>query len=207
MLAIIPIIAPAAITVVGEWADEAKTKIKATSTMTFIRDFKDCPYRVGYILIANDLHSTAWYQSNALSGTGTTGDPYVDKYVNAGVKISDLHYNEVALDQSAQYGAGLEESVPDNVKGNTPYTHEFIFDISGNELPIDKEKLEVIAVLVDKTTGHVMNCNKGHVGDATGVSEVQSSEFKIQSYYDLSGRRIAEPTKGVYIQNGKKVVK
>ena len=201
------IIAPAAITVVGEWADEAKTKIKAISTTTFIRDFKDSPYRVGYILIANDMHSTAWYQSNALSGSGATGDPYVDKYVNAGVKINDLHYNEVALDQSAQYGAGLEESVPANVKGNTPYTHEFIFDISANELPIDKEKLEVIAVLVDNTTGHVMNCNKGHVTNADGIIGIKNEELRMKNYYDLSGRRVMNPTKGIYIQNGKKVVK
>ena len=210
------LIAPAGITVIGEWADEAKTKIKATSTTTFIRDFKDSPYRVGYILIANDMHSTAWYQSNALSGSGTTGDPYIDKYVKAGVKINDLHYNEVALDQSAQYGAGLEESLPTDLKGNVPYESSFTFDISGNELPIDKEKLEVIAVLVDNTTGEVMNCNKGHVADATGIEQIKNEELKIKNYYDLSGRKVSVPSvtpvrsvlpKGVYIKNGKKVVK
>ncbi len=204
------IIAPAAISVVGEWADEGKTKIKATSTTTFIRNFVNNPYRVGYILIANDLHSTEWKQSNALSGTGTIGDPYYDKYCKSSNPIRDLHYNEVALAQSAQMGAGLPESLPAEVKGDNPYTHEFVFDISKNNLPLDKTKLEVIAVLIDTATGEVKNCNKGHVGDATGIEEVknvQCSMFNVQSVYDLAGRRVMTPTKGIYIQNGKKVVK
>ena len=203
----VKIIAPASITVVGEWADEAKTQIRATSTTSFIRDFTNNPYRIGYILIANDLHSKEWNQSNALSGSGTTGDPYLDKYTKAGVKINDLHYNEVALDQSAQFGAGMLESLPADLKGNVPYEYSYTFDISNNGLPIDKTKLEVIAVLIDTTTGQVVNCNKGHVTDADGISEVESSKLKVQGYYDLSGRRVEKPWKGVYIENGKKVIK
>lgn len=44
--------------------------------------------------------------------------------------------------------------------------------------------------------------NDGDVSD--GVCEVQSAESKVQSCYDLSGRRISKPTKGLYIINGKK---
>ncbi|MBQ8051369.1 MAG: hypothetical protein IJ197_07320 [Bacteroidaceae bacterium] len=40
---------------------------------------------------------------------------------------------------------------------------------------------------------------------SVGIEEVQSSKFKVQSeLYDLSGRRVAKPTKGLYIKNGKK---
>lgn len=43
--------------------------------------------------------------------------------------------------------------------------------------------------------------------DITGVSEVkvQKKEVTNGEYYDLMGRRIANPTKGLYIVNGKKV--
>ena len=133
-----------------------------------------------------------------------------DKYCKSPNPIRDLHYNEVALAQSAQMGAGLPESLPAEVKGDNPYTHEFVFDISKNSLPLDKTKLEVIAVLIDTATGEVKNCNKGHVGSATGIEEVknvQCSMFNVQSVYDLAGRRVMTPTKGIYIQQGKKVVK
>ena len=41
----------------------------------------------------------------------------------------------------------------------------------------------------------------------TGISETMSSELKSQNYFDLQGRRVAQPAKGLYIVGGKKVVK
>ena len=44
-------------------------------------------------------------------------------------------------------------------------------------------------------------------GDATGVNEViEVKEVNDDRFYDLSGRRVAKPTKGMYIHNGRKVV-
>ena len=43
-------------------------------------------------------------------------------------------------------------------------------------------------------------------GGTTGINEVQGSGVKVNGYYDLQGRRVAQPTKGLYIVNGKKFV-
>ena len=43
-------------------------------------------------------------------------------------------------------------------------------------------------------------------GDVTGINEVQGSGFKVNGYYDLQGRKVVQPTKGLYIVNGKKIV-
>ena len=44
-------------------------------------------------------------------------------------------------------------------------------------------------------------------GDATGINEANSHQLTANSqYYDLQGRKVAQPTKGLYIINGKKVV-
>ena len=44
-------------------------------------------------------------------------------------------------------------------------------------------------------------------GDATGISTIaKSQEPNANSYYDLQGRRVAQPTKGLYIKDGKKVI-
>ena len=40
--------------------------------------------------------------------------------------------------------------------------------------------------------------------DITGISDVQHST--VQSYYDLQGRQVKQPTKGVYMMNGRKLV-
>jgi len=44
--------------------------------------------------------------------------------------------------------------------------------------------------------------------DATGIESIQNSKSEIQNtIFDLSGRRVVKPTKGLYIVNGKKIVK
>ena len=44
-------------------------------------------------------------------------------------------------------------------------------------------------------------------GEVTGVNEVIGvKEVNDNSYYDLQGRKVTKPTKGLYIVNGKKVI-
>lgn len=44
-------------------------------------------------------------------------------------------------------------------------------------------------------------------GDATGISAIaKSQEPNANGYYNLAGLRVAQPTKGLYIQDGKKVI-
>ena len=45
-------------------------------------------------------------------------------------------------------------------------------------------------------------------GEATGIAEIGNSDFRLATdaeVFDLAGRRIARPSKGLYIINGKKV--
>ena len=45
-------------------------------------------------------------------------------------------------------------------------------------------------------------------GETTGIEamDIEHSTLNIEHYYDLQGRRVAQPTKGLYIVNGKKVL-
>ena len=43
-------------------------------------------------------------------------------------------------------------------------------------------------------------------GEFTGISEIKASDLKNAEWYDLQGRRVANPVKGLYIVNGKKVI-
>ena len=44
------------------------------------------------------------------------------------------------------------------------------------------------------------------LGDATGIESVKAEDGQ-GTYYDLQGRRVSQTQKGIYIVNGKKVVK
>jgi len=41
----------------------------------------------------------------------------------------------------------------------------------------------------------------------TGISEMENGEWKIENYYDLSGRKLSSQKRGIVIVNGKKFVK
>ena len=40
----------------------------------------------------------------------------------------------------------------------------------------------------------------------TGISEVKGENGKVKGIYDLQGRKVENPTKGIYIIDGKKVL-
>ena len=42
--------------------------------------------------------------------------------------------------------------------------------------------------------------------DATGINAVNGEGFMVNGYYNLNGQRISQPTKGLYIQKGKKLM-
>jgi hypothetical protein len=43
--------------------------------------------------------------------------------------------------------------------------------------------------------------------ETTGIKSMNNGQFDNGAVYDLQGRRVAQPTKGLYIVNGKKVIK
>ena len=43
--------------------------------------------------------------------------------------------------------------------------------------------------------------------DVTGIANVKTLSVGSSDYYDLQGRKVEDPGKGLYINNGRKVVK
>ena len=65
-----------------------------------------------------------------------------------------------------------------------------------------------MALLIDNATGIVSNAIKVPVTSGTvGVENVNGQVAHSQAIYDLMGRRVIAPQKGIYIVNGRKVVK
>ena len=72
---------------------------------------------------------------------------------------------------------------------------------SKGTLPAGKAYLNIAV-----SSAPVLNLNFGD--DTTGIStlNVERGTLNDNSYYNLAGQRVAQPTKGLYIVNGKKVV-
>ena len=206
------IIAPASLTMEAHWADEAQTQLAVTSTTTFIRDFNNSPYQLSYILTADGLKGEGkqWSQNNGYAGsTDQANDPYLGPFTKKPGLITDIEFNDVAIQLASNKALAIEGTLPNAVSGNVPYQHTYTFDITGNTLVQDKTKLRPVAILIDTRTGEVVNAEKVRVSETTGISTSDNLHVTSNHIYDLSGRKIAHArlSKGVYITNGKKIIK
>ena len=90
------------------------------------------------------------------------------------------------------------------IKDQTTLTFGKISD-TGFIVPSDKAYLSVPASNFPSGTAR-LTVSFGDE-ETTGIQSVNGSGFKVQGdFYDLQGRRIDKPAKGLYIVNGKKVV-
>lgn len=78
------------------------------------------------------------------------------------------------------------------------------FTPSSVAIPANKAYLKVLKSSVDAGAREL---NVVFEDEATGISAIpMNSEVMNNNYFDLQGRRVAQPTKGMYIVNGKKII-
>ena len=198
------VIAPAALALEAEWGNAEKTQIVVKSTTSFVRSLSENPYRLTYILVADDLSGTGryWSQVNNYSGqSGYDGDPYLKPLTSLPGTVVGMKFKDVAIQLSCEGPAAIEESLPSSVNDIDDYEHTYVFDISSNSLVQDKSKLRVVAALVNTQNGEVVNAQKANVGDATPVKRISSDTEAIGIYYtDMLGRRVSPNHRGIYIK-------
>lgn len=220
------IMAPAALALEAVWT--SPYTIDVTATATFIRNFSNNPYRLTYVLVADDLYGKGryWSQQNALSGNSSySSDPYLSPWVSLPGVITDIHFNDVAIQTSCAGDAALESSLPDAIVENTPYSHTYTFDVTFNKYtqtclnnsaqePIDnRANLRVVAIIIDTRTGEAVNAEKANISGLQDVIDGIGSLTPDPSprrgeIYDLSGRHIEQPRqRGIYIKDNMKIMK
>lgn len=199
------VIAPAALKLEAAWGNGERTQIEVKCTTSFVRSLSDNPYRLTYILVADELSGTGryWSQVNNYSGqSGYDNDPYLSPLTKLPGTVIGMTFRDVAVQLSCQGPAALEESLPSSVNDADDYEHTYIFDITDNTLVQDKTKLRVVAALVNTQSGEVVNAEKANVGDsATSVQKPQNGTEATGIYYtDMLGRRVSPRNQGIYIK-------
>ncbi|MDE6696640.1 MAG: hypothetical protein K2K25_07150 [Muribaculaceae bacterium] len=194
-------IVPADIQVAATWTDSSKTKISVKSTSTFFNEQSNAGYKVGYLLLNNGLtgNGQSWIQHNYFP-------KYAAKYAGTEFEfltkmkelIFGLTFNDVVVDASGVKGE--EGSIPSDVVFNKPYQNDFTFDIEGNTVIQDKDKLYVAAFIINPN-GTILNSNKMHVEYGTSVESIASGAREVSAeYYNISGVRVANPENGIYVK-------
>ena len=206
---------PVAIKVEAYFEDEAQTIIQTRSTSSTPVDLKEAKFQVSYILVANGLteagdpyHQGKWAQHNNLKGNSKTYPEEDFKPFTSGDSfVKGLTFNFVACARSSKHG--IAGSLPTEMTADVDYTHNYRFKLalaknsSAHEIYQDKNKLEVVAFIINSETKKVVNACKTKVQSYpvhTGVTDVTTagSETPV-AYYSVDGKRLNAPKQGMNI--------
>lgn len=200
------ITAPAALNVYAT-LDDTKTKVYATSELIFPLELINGKYRLEYTLLSDGLHGDTdkWSQTNYYSGKGSQY-PGMEEFTSKGEKVEGLIFNDVVI--LAPTIGGISGSVPANIPAEHSSWHGYTFNLSeavstaGESLVQDVNQLEVAVLLIDTTTGQIANARKVRVENVSaGVSlNTADNPTARAEYYDLQGRRLPCPIRGINIK-------
>lgn len=151
------------------------------TTVSFGTDFKNRKFKISYMLTENGLVG----QQNSQYG------------------YLAVQYNDVARNGSVYNPVPVNE-IPDEVMAGDTYDVAGQVDLS---YITDRNKACISVLLTDAETGEVVNATRQPlVGRWTGSGEIvtdviATATVSATEYYDLSGRRIPEPSApGIYVK-------
>ena len=210
-------IKPGYIKVGATWADESKNAINIQTRTTFELNASELPFEIGYVLQEDGMsgEGVEWAQSNIYSGIEDIYDRRLESLTKLPPLIYGQKYDNVPVAAWDVY-KGVPGSLVGPFTAGVPVEGSFLADIKGNTLIQNKENLSVVALIVNKETGKIINAAKCKIGDSLPPSGINSimkmgATFDI---YNLQGRKVRTGAtslnglpKGVYIIDGRKVIK
>lgn len=190
---------PGTIQVYAGWADSNQTSIFIDTKTLFQYTDKTADYAIGYVLVEDGMKGSGsdWAQANYYSGYINADG--MEFWYNALESVPGLEFDHVAV---ASWNAvwGTEGSVNSKFEAGETLNYRFKADISKNPLIQDKQKLSVVAYLIDRSTGYIINAGKTAISDdITGITSEEKDAITPTIRYNVAGQVINTPKKGLNI--------
>ena len=133
-------------------------RIDVSSQTIFRYNNDEAPYALGYVLLADSLtgNDDNWGMSNLFADLDVSDDPNLAPWHDAPYYITDIAYNEVPVIVKGGMN-GMSGSIKAPIVDGVPQTHSTFFTIENNELVQNVNKLSVVALLFNTTTGAIVN--------------------------------------------------
>ncbi len=194
------------IDVKAEWTNDKSTHVKATAHVKFYKPVdKECT--LAYVLTADSLKSDDknWIQLNYYYDKGNdptvTQDPNLLPLTKQSKYMRNMVYNHVPI-----AGKGVEDgisgSLPDSVETNVDYNHSITLEVpdASPYTKIRKEHLHVVAILINKYNGSVLNVAEAAVPQPAGAFVPKSNQNAVvEAIYSLDGRKLTNLCPGVNV--------
>lgn len=199
-------IALAEVTVAGTFAEE-DTKVNATAS---VESLVAGDYNLAFMLTADGLtgKTNSWKQQNYFC-KGHAGNPYKSKSSmpediqflwDKGSSYVET-YNDVLI-SSSYVNNNNKATLPTLVAYGTVNSEYSLKMPTKKTLKeaIKHDQVYVVALLLDKKTGAIVNAGRARVTGSTGIENVNnSSEATVVARYNVNGVQIAAPVKGINI--------
>lgn len=192
------------VTVTGTFAEE-DTKVNATAS---VESLVAGDYNIAFMLTADGLTGTtkSWKQSNYFCKGG-------GRYNSQASMPDDLKflwdmgssyvetYNDVLI-ASSYVSSNNKATLPTLVANGTvssEYTMKMPTKVALKKA-LKLDQIYVVAVLLDKKTGAIVNAGRARVTGSTGIEDVTTgTEATVVARYNVNGVQIAAPVKGINI--------
>ena len=203
----------AAIRVNAYW-NEKQDSIIVISETTFNTDREDAPYGVAYVLVGDNINSgSAGQQTNYLSGQNYS-DKDLKEWAAKGSKVT-MNYDHVGI-AALSIMEGVDGSIHAPIVAGRTQKHTALFDITdgirstkGIEMIQDVDRLSVVAILINRNNGRVVNAAQTSIAEyVAGIENLQGEDTQILEHYTIDGKRTNGFVKGLNIlklSNGKVV--
>lgn len=195
--------------VTAEFSDESRTSVVATAAARFIRDFDAPRFQLSYLLIEDDMHGTGsrWSQCNAFANQQEyADDPYLSPYIAYTQVIPYFHFNDVVVGVATLDPQGIEQSLPQQIAEGEVYSHSYTFTLAdlvntaGEPVVQDTDHLHVVSVLIDTTTGSIVNAARADLPASDAAIRNIAAPVSASLRYDLLGRPCTTSSLGVFIR-------
>lgn len=192
------------VTVTGTFAEE-DTKVNATAS---VESLVAGDYNIAFMLTADGLTGTtkSWKQSNYFCKGG-------GRYNSQASMPDDLKflwdmgssyvetYNDVLI-ASSYVSSNNKATLPTLVANGTvssEYTMKMPTKVALKKA-LKLDQIYVVALLLDKKTGAIVNAGRARVTGSTGIEDVTTgTEATVVARYNVNGVQIAAPVKGINI--------
>lgn len=184
----------------AEWADANKATMNVTASVTFALPLDDDGYKVAYLLVADGQTSQA-AQHNYYAGRDEQG--LLSELCQMPEYVTDMVFDEILVNGKAC--KGINGSLPAKIECGKTYSHNYAFatsgikGLNGTKLADNPDNLWVVALVVDPQ-GRVVNATKARPATESAIGVLNINPDSHAAWYDLTGRRVDNPAKGIYIR-------
>lgn len=160
-------IAAASITLTAGFKDADKKDIQAKVDYRFAKSYTNADLRFAFVLLENGVTGTGFYQNNSLSGfKGDCGG-----FESMGSKLANYVFQHVARGIFDSFD-GISGSVPAQITVDAQMSYEHTITIPAPEYgpAIVPEKLELVVLMIDSSTGEIINADKVALEDGSNIN-------------------------------------